>query len=266
MTAVASPHVSLVSAYGVPIRLSANDPGVLAAMVGTLPPGWRPSRATVARRSFHIEETAGQFSVTMDGVELATHDDPRLAVELVEITSHRWLSQVARTRLFFHAGVVAVDGRAILIPGASHAGKTTLVEAFLRAGATYYTDEFAVVDRHGLVHPFPRAMRVRTVEGERLGRRAAAEFGAGCGTHPIPIALVAAIPYDPDAGWNVEERSRAHGVLALAAACAMARRRPAELMEVCSRALASATIVIGTRGAAGDAVTRLFAILASKPV
>jgi hypothetical protein len=32
-------------------------------------------------------------------------------------------------------------------------GKTTLVVALLRAGAHYYTDDFALLDGDGLVHP-----------------------------------------------------------------------------------------------------------------
>ena len=60
-----------------------------------------------------------------------------------------FVAERAPDHLFVHAGVVGWEGRAIVMPGASFAGKTTLVQAWLEAGATYYSDEFAVLDRAG---------------------------------------------------------------------------------------------------------------------
>jgi hypothetical protein len=62
---------------------------------------------------------------------------------------------------FLYAGVVAWQGHAIVFPGRSLSGKTTLVREMLRLGATYYSDEFAVVDNSGLVHSFPRPLGIR---------------------------------------------------------------------------------------------------------
>jgi serine kinase of HPr protein (carbohydrate metabolism regulator) len=62
----------------------------------------------------------------------------------------------ARSALFVHAGVVAWRGRAVLIPGASNAGKSTLVAELVRRGATYYSDEYAAIDAAGRVHPYAR--------------------------------------------------------------------------------------------------------------
>src|SRR5207244_3989987 len=56
------------------------------------------------------------------------------------------VAEHARRRVFVHAGVVGWKDRAILIPGLSHSGKTTLVERLIRAGATYYSDEYAVLE------------------------------------------------------------------------------------------------------------------------
>ncbi len=62
-----------------------------------------------------------------------------------------YVAEHARGQVFIHAGVVEWKGKAIVIPGRSHAGKTTLVAELLRAGATYYSDEFAVLESDGRV-------------------------------------------------------------------------------------------------------------------
>ena len=64
--------------------------------------------------------------------------------------------------VFLHAGVVAWEDRALLLPGQSHAGKSTLVAELVRAGATYYSDEFALLDSQGRVHRiYTRDIRMR---------------------------------------------------------------------------------------------------------
>ncbi|MEO6952338.1 MAG: hypothetical protein ABI321_11030 [Polyangia bacterium] len=68
-------------------------------------------------------------------------------------------------RVFIHAGVVAIDGRALLLPGRTFSGKSTLVAALVAAGATYYSDEYAVLDAAGRVAAYPRRMSLRRNTG-----------------------------------------------------------------------------------------------------
>ena len=66
-----------------------------------------------------------------------------------------------------HAGAVAWRDRGIVIPGRSHSGKTTLVRALVEA-ARYYSDEFAVLDPQGRLHPYPLPLRsARAVRNRR---------------------------------------------------------------------------------------------------
>lgn len=63
--------------------------------------------------------------------------------------------------LVIHAGVVEVDGRALLLAGRSGAGKSTLTLAMARAGAGWLTDELALVGPDdATVLPYPRAIHV----------------------------------------------------------------------------------------------------------
>lgn len=63
--------------------------------------------------------------------------------------------------LVIHAGVVTIDGRAVLLSGRSGAGKSTLTLALVRAGAGWLTDELALIGPDDVtVLPYPRAIHV----------------------------------------------------------------------------------------------------------
>lgn len=85
--------------------------------------------------------------------------DLRAAVKL-------WLGSAAPRHVFLHAGIVGWHGRAIVFPGRRGMGKTSLVQAFLRRGATYLSDDMAVIDSHGLVLPYPLPLSVRDVDAD----------------------------------------------------------------------------------------------------
>jgi hypothetical protein len=60
-----------------------------------------------------------------------------------------------------HAGVVEVDGRAVLLSGRSGRGKSTLTLGLLRRGAGWLTDELALIAADDVtVLPYPRALHV----------------------------------------------------------------------------------------------------------
>ena len=60
-----------------------------------------------------------------------------------------------------HAGAVLFGNRAVLLPGKSFAGKSSLVAELLRRGATCLSDEYALIDGAGIVHAYPRPLLLR---------------------------------------------------------------------------------------------------------
>src|SRR4029453_3046145 len=64
-----------------------------------------------------------------------------------------------------HGGVVAHDGRAILFPGPTHAGKSTLRAERGGRGGSCFSDEYALIDRDGRIHPYPRPLLLRDGSG-----------------------------------------------------------------------------------------------------
>src|SRR3954447_6225511 len=107
-----------------------------------------------------------------------------------------WVAEHAVGFIFVHAGCVAVDGKAIVIPGRTMSGKSSLVSALVRAGATYYSDEYAAIDPLGRVHAYARLLSIRGEQGGPGHRTPVADLGGVAGHEPVPIGLVAHLRYD----------------------------------------------------------------------
>jgi hypothetical protein len=161
--------------------------------------------------------------------------------------------------LFVHAGVVGWQGQAILIPGRSMTGKTTLVKALVEAGAVYYSDEFAVLDKEGRVHPYPRPLSIRGNNGQP-GREITAEaLGGQTGVEPLPVGLIVATEYHPEAMWQPRQLTPGQALLALMDNTVAARRNPAHSMPILKQAVTNAIALKSKRGEAGDVALRLLA-------
>ena len=64
--------------------------------------------------------------------------------------------------LSVHAGVVAFGSDCVLFPASAGSGKTTLTAALVKAGATYFSDEVALLDERTLaVTPVPLSLTVK---------------------------------------------------------------------------------------------------------
>ena len=66
------------------------------------------------------------------------------------------------THLILHSAVVARDGRAVIIPGQSGQGKSTLCAALVSRGWRHVSDEFALMDPASLMitaHPRPISLK-----------------------------------------------------------------------------------------------------------
>jgi hypothetical protein len=66
------------------------------------------------------------------------------------------------SHMLIHAGVVAKDGRGIVIAGHSAYGKTTLILELVRRGYQFFSDEFCPVSLHDFsIMSFPRCLGLR---------------------------------------------------------------------------------------------------------
>ncbi len=167
------------------------------------------------------------------------------------------IGEFARERVFLHAGVVVWKGRAIVIPGQSFAGKTTLVAALIKKGALYYSDEYAVLDARGAVQPFPKWLSVRGIIDEYTQLDTPVEsLGGAAGTETVEVGLVLLAKYKKGKKmpkkWSPKPLSRGRGVLGIIPHTMPLTNKPKETLNVLNN-LASRAIIIRTiRGEADE--------------
>jgi hypothetical protein len=251
--------------YGLRVGVRVNRAEVLSRLLDCLPFGWKPA-ATPEVDELYSLIVAGPsprpnlrlYNLLYAGpFRMARTEQLEEVFPLLESELQLQVAERARRRLFVHAGVVGWRGRALVLPGYSHAGKSTLVAALLRAGASYYSDEYAVLDAQGRVHPYARPLALRDQAGPPTRRCSPEQFGARAGIAPLPVGLVALTEYRPGKRWRPRELSPGQGVLGLLAHTVPARRRPEFALTVLRRAMAGARVMKSARGEADDAAQAL---------
>lgn len=248
------------SAYGLRLGLRANDQAALAAALAVVPLSWQAAATDEVDVLYSLRVDApqgrfGDYLLYCDSTLLARTRD--LTSLLTAFTQHAELLAAYRAQdhLFIHAGVVGWRGRAILIPGRSMAGKTSLVRALVAAGATYYSDEFAVLDQQGLVHAYPVPLSIRGLPGQPAQKTPVEALGGQVGSAPLPVGLVVVTAYQPGAKWRPVVLSAGQALLALMDNAVAARREPSYSMPILRATITAATAVQSKRGEA-DAVAR----------
>jgi hypothetical protein len=172
-------------------------------------------------------------------------------LRILEFNLQFVVSLQAKNRLFVHAGVVAWENRAILIPGKSFSGKTTLVDALVRAGATYYSDEYAVLDKHGRVRAYPTPMALREGRSVR-SQKARRHVNPNGRLRPLRIGMVVVSSYKDGSTWRPRLLSPSRALLALLANTVTARVHPEVALPTLAKTLDGVPVLEGKRGEAED--------------
>ncbi len=249
--------------YGVRIGVRANDPSLLDRVPQCLPPGWTPASSPAADVWYSIRrrEVDGGLRTHYELLE----NDEKLAegfrlsrlLDAMDSAVRLQVGVKSPDRLFVHAGAVVWNGRAIVIPGRSGAGKTSLVVALVKAGALYGSDEYAVLDDRGWLHPYARPISRRQGAHRRETLRAEADLGGRAATVPVPVGLMVHTHYRPDAEWSAHVVSPGESALALFANVLAARQRPAFAYSVLSNAVLNSVSLRSDRGDAGAAAAAI---------
>jgi hypothetical protein len=174
---------------------------------------------------------AGEPEVFWHGAAAEISSDVRADLERLAAEHSAGLATV-------HAGAVGIDGRALVLPGASCAGKSTLVDALLRAGATYLSDEVAAIDETLAVHAFPRPIRLRA------GR----SFDAARVESELSLAAVIFCPFGGGAAWFPRPIGRGEALLQLLHYSFSAKVRPTEALTIFGELCRRVPVLSASRG------------------
>ncbi len=261
----ATMHKLRCAAFGVEFDLAADSDDVLSAMQERAPWGTeilaRPREGVM---ECGLKRDGASYRVTMSGKPISESAEAQEALDRYahEVMLH--VAEHAAERIFVHSGVVAWRGRGLLLPGTSFAGKTTLVAELVRAGATYYSDEYALIDARGWVHPYPRPLALRAPGSEKQTPTDVETLGGVAGVEPLRVSHVIFTRYTPGGTWRPKGVPAGMAALEMMRHAVPVRRTPQRVMEALARMLDGATVLQSHRGEAEETARLLLAMLRSE--
>jgi hypothetical protein len=252
-----------VDVHGRRIGVRTNLLGVVADLAAHLPVGWRALATPrvdrwygLDRRDAGVDGCRPVYVLEVAGRQLVQSEAFSEVWQRFEYELELDVAEHSPDYVFLHAGVVGWRGRAMVIPGRSYSGKSTLVAALCQAGADYYSDEYALLDPQGRVHAYPRALRLRQPVPD-VSVPAEAEFSSACGRLPLSVGLVVITHHQPGADWQPTSVPTSQAMLELLGHALSVQRQPRVVLAVLGEALADARAVRGPRGEAKETAERL---------
>ena len=255
-------YTTAFESYGTAVRLMANDRQVLARAKEQAHASLLGNLSAIRRGPYQV---TFEFLLANGELALVRNNEPwggatgemgiiyKTFDNLLRIS----VAEYAKGLVFLHAGVVGVHGKAIILPAQSFKGKSTLVTELVKAGAQYYSDDFAILDQNGLVHAYPRPISMRANDGScspyEIDHK---EMGRGP-SGPIPVGMILLTEYRSRARWRPEVLSPGAGVLATVPFSLQVQRDPELCLKVLNKVALSAIIATTPRGEARNAAKKL---------
>jgi len=250
------------TAFGVRFRLRAERGEMLNAMRARVPYGAEQCAAAGSGSEFALLGTGEDGYRLIEGSHVAGESaQPCVLLDQLGRDLMVHVANCAPDLVFVHAGVVGWRGRALLLPGSSFAGKTTLVAALVRLGALYYSDEYAVVDRCGLVHPYARDLQAREEGRVEQVPLTAAELDGATGEAPLAVSHVIFAEYAVGARWKPGSVSAGEAVLEMMRHAIAVQRTPGRVMATLATMMERASALRGLRGEASETARALLSAL-----
>jgi hypothetical protein len=192
------------------------------------PNGWSPIDGSLLDCTIVLQpESQELFRIRRRSTYVTPPQNLASAMASLQNEIHIAIAEHAKAHVFVHSGVVAWNGRVILIPGTSFAGKSTLVWSIVQAGGVYFSDEFAVFDASGHVQPFPLPISLRTEDGEKRH-----EMPAKVAAAPALPDLVIFANYRQGKRWEPERLRPAQTAMNLLRHSVGVRRNPELVLSV----------------------------------
>jgi len=250
-----------IAAFGCTLRAAASCPDAYDILDRYLFPSLPrlPQTAANPDLCIGIEEDGGRFLLFMGDLQVAAAARPfDLVPNLTDLVDECIVRRLTSVRAV-HAGAVQLGDRVLLLPGRTHSGKTSLVAELLRRGATYLSDEYALIDAEGQAHAYPRPLLLRNGKPGRTPLLAQ-DCNAPVASKPAPIGWIMELQYYDSEDWSVIPVPQSHGSLILLRHTPHVLADAPDLLDRFQRAAAGARCYAGRRmdvAKAADEILRL---------
>jgi hypothetical protein len=240
------------------LGIRTNRPDLLEPLKKLLLPGWSTEPIAEVDYLFSVyAETGADGSTTYaiygDSSEILRTARASDIATAIDAWLHIVVAHFASHRLFVHAGAVVWKDRAILIPGASMSGKSTLVAALVDQGARYWSDDFAVLDGEARVFSYPVPLQLRTTQQVI----SAPDLGWKPDLGGVRVGLIAILPYKSGAQLRLRKISPAKATMELIQNTVTAVRDFERWMRLLPDLTSQCVCLKGTRNEAAPAAERL---------
>lgn len=235
--------------FGVEIGIECDEIEILSRIKNILPDvipnNLRFKKSAKPEHLFKIEheQSSGKIKVSKNDEESLIYGNEDRLIEYLSSQIRITVAEFAESKVFLHAGAVGWKNSAIIIPGKSFSGKTTLVSELIRHGAEYYSDEYAVLDEDGFLHPYPKMLSMRGIVGEYEQVDTSPDlFGAKIGRKKIPVGLILITEFKKQAKWKPKILNPGAGVLEILQHTIPIRFKPDFVLNVLKKTAGRAII------------------------
>jgi hypothetical protein len=157
--------------------------------------------------------------------------------------------------VFIHAGAVAWKGKGIIIPANSYDGKTTLTAEFAKLGATYFSDEYAIINEKGELLAFPKTLSIRKPDEYVQKETSIEELGGKRAklNDSVKVALVLLAKYTKTTkNWKPKQLTEGNAMLELLKHTFPVRTFPEIVIKNLHNLTKNAIVLKGNRGEAKE--------------
>lgn len=262
--------------YGVKIGIRAANAMLIEKIFPLLtkifPNGFESVRSEEIEYEFRIRQKRnGDFELLRDGKKVFSLTLEKVFLEILESHLRTTVARYTSEKVFLHAGVVAWKGIGIVFPADSFSGKSTLVAEMVKRGALYYSDEYAVLDENGAVHPFAKMLSLRGIIDDYEQLECSVEsLGGTAAQVSVSVKVILMTRFEKntklDANSEPEILSLGQSVMELLPHTFSLRSNPKFTLEVLNKTLSRAIIIRIVRGEVRDFAEWLLHYLESRLV
>jgi len=240
-------------AFGVAWDVQADDASIYRMLLERLPPGAAPCAGKAPERAYALRtmpatfaESGASYLLLADGRPLVRSSEADDVADAFE-DNLKWLvAERSPRKVFLRAGVVGWRDRAIVIPGGPGTGKRTLVRALVACGASYYSDDYAVLEGNTVI-PYP-SRRHNWPESGNVLSHWLDELAPKRALKPVPVGVVLFAPYRAGADFKPKLIPRGKALLEMFKHAVAAQRNPAQVLRALETVSRRCNALEGVRG------------------